>query len=109
MVVLLLLGTVASEGTITMTYADCQGTYQSANTPPRTLVEKKVDVRYNYALATGGWNQFPDMFVEINLDFSQFVYIKYIIATHTAPGCPWFYTKVNIDGKEDLQFRFFSG
>ncbi len=75
LVVLLLLGTVASEGTITMTYADCQGTYQSANTPPRTLVEKKVDVRYNYALATGGWNQFPDMFVEINLDFSQFVLV----------------------------------
>lgn len=74
-----------------------------------TRVEKKVDVRYNYVLSSENvWTQFPDMAFELELEFGQYVYVKYHIAIQT--GCQHhFITRAIIDGIEDVTFRWISG
>lgn len=102
---LLLVCSAYADGTVTTTNIDISGTYQGDMSNLLTRVEKKVDVRYNYVLSSENvWTQFPDMAFELELEFGQFVYVKYHISLQTGSQI-CFITRVIIDEIEDVAFR----
>ena len=79
---LLLVCSGLADGTITTTNIDFAGTYQGDMTNLLTSVEKKAEITYDYVLsAANSWTQFPEMGINIELEFPQYVRIKYNIAT----------------------------
>ena len=79
---LLLVCSALADGTITTTNIDFAGTYQGDMTNLLTSVEKKAEITYDYVLsAANSWTQFPEMGINIELEFPQYVRIKYNIAT----------------------------
>jgi hypothetical protein len=94
---LLLVCSALAEGTITTTNIDFAGTYQGDMTNLLTSVEKKAEITYDYVLsAANSWTQFPEMGINIELEFPQYVRIKYNIAT-LMEGNNLFCTRVFID------------
>ncbi|MBP9847296.1 MAG: hypothetical protein KBD43_14665 [Saprospiraceae bacterium] len=67
--------------------------------PLLNRVQKIVDVRKPYRL-TGNykWAQFPEMLITFDLQFSQFVTVRYVIATEMTCACT-FHTTAYIDKK----------
>lgn len=63
-------------------------------------------MRYTYTLSYNVWTQFPDMFIEFNLDSSQWVFIKYHIVTATTQN--WgFCTQLYLDGQPERIFNVY--
>jgi hypothetical protein len=94
---LLLLLCSALADTITTTNIDFAGTYQGDMTNLLTSVEKKAEITYDYVLsAANSWTQFPEMGINFELEFPQYVLIKYNIAT-LMNGLNFFCTRVFID------------
>ena len=90
-------GLALAGGTNTTEHVDLAGTALFDKTKLLTRVEKNVDVEYEYLLSSNNiWTQFPDMAMEFNLDFDQYVYIKYNIATVTSVAAI-FSTRLIID------------
>ena len=94
---LLLVCSAQADGTITTTNIDFAGTYQGDMTNLLTSVEKKAEITYDYVLsAANSWTQFPEMGINFELEFPQYVLIKYNIAT-LMEGDNLFCTRVFID------------
>lgn len=82
---LFLVSLTLTEGTVTTTNIDFAGTYQGDMSNLLTRVEKTVDVRYNHVLSSDNrWTQFPDMAIEFDLEFPQYVDVSYNIWTFTS-------------------------
>jgi hypothetical protein len=96
-VTLLLLLLCSALADTTTTNIDFAGTYQGDMTNLLTSVEKKAEITYDYVLsAANSWTQFPEMGINIELEFPQYVRIKYNIAT-LMEGNNLFCTRVFID------------
>ena len=66
-------------------------------------------VTYTYALSNSGkWTQFPDLAATFNLDWAQFVQVRYNIQTINGHKC-YFVTRLMVDRKEDILFRIHTG
>lgn len=52
-------------------YLDIPASLNKANVALLTRVNRHVELDYRYALATGGWAQYPDMNIYITLAFPQ--------------------------------------
>lgn len=81
-VTLLLLVCSVLADTITTSNIDFAGTYHGDMSNLLTRVEKKAQITYDYVLsAANSWTQFPDMGIYFELEFPQYVLIKYHIGT----------------------------
>ena len=70
-------------------------------------IQHEVDVDYVFTISDiGSWQQFPDMAIEFDLKYSQFVEIKYNIQLYTKL---YIVTRVMVDGSESRKFRQTTG
>lgn len=69
-------------------------------------VEKKVDIQHEYHLVDGHkWTPFPEMQINFDLPFSQYVKIKYLISFDSTATNSYIATQVYIDGVENREMR----
>lgn len=79
---LLLLLQPTTGDVIVNVYPDLINTANLLNTPLMHRVQQIVDIRHTYRLVSNyQWIQFPEMLIIIELPFSQFVNIQYVLTT----------------------------
>lgn len=91
--------------TIASTNIDFAASLNQANLPLLVRVEHRSEVNYNFVLVGDSkWNTFPNLNVNFELSFDQFVTIKYH-TSYSGSGQIFLYTRLIVDGQENRDFR----
>lgn len=98
MVILQLVLSVTTDVNVDFTQSVAQ-----CNLPMLQRVSKKVEINYDFNLVSTGWNQFPDMRIDIVVPYPQFVKVKYNIC-YLLSGESHFATRLMVDGTEDREY-----
>ena len=70
---------------------------------------KAARITYGYSLNSDNqYHQFPELIIPFDLQFGQFVQIRYNVQIYTPTKC-WFICRVVVDGVERFDFRTLTG